>query len=135
VPCDTPNGLEGVSGAAQLGVVVAVVTWQWFGDDGRVNLDVFAELVQQRAARWSAAGIESEFQFGKRTEKPAAWVICSTAWSAGQLIVWVTGEADLSWVFLAGDKAGCTEHYEITSEIGLIGALDDLTDHLMCRRP
>ena len=98
-----------------------------------MDLALFARLVEERAERWRDVGITSEFHSGPPTDKQAAWVDCATDWSMAQLIVWTSGEADLIWGYALEDSDPETDHYELTSEIGLIGCLDDLTGHLLTR--
>jgi hypothetical protein len=97
-----------------------------------MDLALFARLVEERAESWRLAGITSEFHEGPPNDKQAAWVDCATDRSMAHLIVWTSGEADLSWGYADGGEPE-TDHYELTSEIGLIGCLDDFTGHLLAR--
>jgi hypothetical protein len=74
----------------------------------------------------AADGYQVEF-----TESPAdrdklsAWVTITSARRIGQLVIWDTGEAELSMADVASARVA-EEHREITSEIGLRDATETL---------
>jgi hypothetical protein len=98
-----------------------------------VDLDLFERLVESKAREWEQSGIRTEFHRGPQRTKSSAWVNCETEWSIAQLVVWTSGEADLSWCAKDTRDAPLVDTYELTSEIGLLGCLDDLTAHLLAR--
>lgn len=96
-----------------------------------MDLDLFAVLVDQRRSFWEQHEIKVEFSRGPSRLKSSAWVTCEGRAAIAQLIVWDSGEADLSTASKDSADPPVVEHYEITSEIGLLGCLDDLTEHLL----
>ena len=96
-----------------------------------MDLNLFARLVEQKRPLWEAHGIEVEFQNGPPRDKSAAWVSCAGRSALVQLIVWTSGEADLSTASRDSDDPPVVEHYEITSEVGLLECLDDVTMYLL----
>jgi hypothetical protein len=96
-----------------------------------VDLDLFAELMKQRSQSWAASGIRFEFHRGPQYDKSAAWVACEGSFTSADFIVWDSGEADRTTLILNGIDEPVTSHYEVTSEIGLVGCLDDMTKHLV----
>jgi hypothetical protein len=83
-------------------------------------------IVAPRREQWTADDITWTFtpsdEHSRRLDAERGRVVV-------QLVVWATGEADLT----AGDLVRgdhTTDHYEITGEVGLIGVLDDVQTHL-----
>src|SRR3954468_9542921 len=89
-----------------------------------MDLALFARVVQARAERWREVGIACEFHDGPPNDKQAAWVDCATDWSMAQLIVWTSGEADLTWGYARDDGDPETDHYALTSEWRRVGRGD-----------
>ncbi len=101
------------------------------GQTVQVDLDVFAALVDQKRSFWEQNEIKVEFSRGPSRLKSAAWVTCEGKSALAQLIVWDSGEADLSTASKDSVEMLLVEHYEVTSEIGLLGCLEDLTQYLL----
>jgi hypothetical protein len=100
-----------------------------------MDLDAFAALVDERRSIWAEQGIEIEFLPPGRSAqwpKPSASVRCETARKLAELVVWTSGEADLTTFRRDLDPSDCpsVRHYEIT-ETDLPSTLDDLTDYLL----
>jgi hypothetical protein len=91
-----------------------------------VDLRVLESLVSGRADEWTRLGITWSYV---NNHPEAARVRCESPVALADLVVWSTGDADITWGRLDNGEA-TTEHYEVTSEIGLISCLDDLTSHL-----
>jgi hypothetical protein len=63
--------------------------------------------------------------------KPSAWVQAESPSRVAQLIIWVSGEAELIHAELEPRVTDPTvDIYEITTLLGLNGALDDLERHM-----
>jgi hypothetical protein len=112
-----------------IGLVLALAHRQ----DLAVDLDLLDQEVARRAAAWTAAGASWELTHGDPTPKPAAWVRVETPDAEGDLILWVSGEAETSWVRPISGGEVRNEHHEIDSEAALRDCLDDFEDHLGIR--
>jgi hypothetical protein len=62
--------------------------------------------------------------------KPAARLDASSSRGLAQLILWITGEADLVIADLATGDVVVNEHREITSDLGIQDILDTIESHL-----
>ena len=81
-------------------------------------------------ASLTADGFHMEFSEGPSDRaKLSASVIITSAQRIGQLVIWETGEAELSMGDIAS-TAVLQEHREITSEIGLHDATETLVEWL-----
>lgn len=98
-----------------------------------MDLDLLDQEVARRTEVWSASGASWELKHGALTPKPAAWVRIETSDGSGELILWVSGEAEMAWVRPIPDGEIHQEHYEISGELGLRGCLDYLEGHLGIR--
>lgn len=98
-----------------------------------MDLDLFAQEVARRAAGWTALWATWEVTHGTQPPKPSKSLRLETTDALAELTMWVSGEADLSWVRPIPDADVRVEHYEITDELGLRGCLDDLEGHVGLR--
>ncbi|WP_346539609.1 hypothetical protein [Micromonospora sp. DPT] len=94
-----------------------------------LDLDDFAAAVTARAAGWQEAGVQWQLHYGPTRSKSSAWVDCTTAHHLAQLIVWTSGEAELS-VGNVSTGAIAITNYEMSNAAELTACLDDLTSHL-----
>ena len=85
--------------------------------------------VQDRADRWAAASATWTITRGLTTDKPAIWLRLEVPDGAGEVILWVSGEAEITWLRPLESETRM-EHYETTGRLGLSGCLDDLEHHL-----
>jgi hypothetical protein len=90
-----------------------------------VDLDALDDAVSARVPAWRAAGAWWEVTRGPLTEKPAAYLRVVRGDAEAELLLWVSGEAELSYARKL-ETAPVSEHYEVTTELGLNGCLDDL---------
>jgi hypothetical protein len=64
-------------------------------------------------------------------EKPAASLRAESPSRAAELILWVSGEADLTYAELKPRITDpIVDYYEITTPLGLSGCLDDFEKHM-----
>jgi len=91
--------------------------------------------VEARRERWAAAGVTWEIVRHPATDKPAASLRAEAPTAVAELILWVSGEADLMHAGLVPViTEPSVEHYEITSSLGLEGCLDDFEARLEIER-
>jgi hypothetical protein len=96
-----------------------------------VDLDDIAVVVAERAASWKRLGVTWDVKPEDPNHGKAVVVgeFESTAW-LGELLVWVTGEADLG----VGQKKvdGCivNKHYKLASRADLNALMAELSDLL-----
>lgn len=90
-----------------------------------MDLDELDHAVATRASAWQAAGCLWQIIRWPITDKPAASLRIERGDATAELILWVSGEADLSHVPGIHHEP-VSEHYEITTVLGLNGCLDDL---------
>lgn len=95
-----------------------------------MDLGALDRAVGQRQARWSASGIAWEIIRSPVTDKPAAALRAESASATAELILWVSGEADMTYAPLPVTDEPVSDHYELTSAVGLEGCLDDFEHHL-----
>ena len=105
------------------------------GQDASVDLDAFAALVNQRKSSWEKRGIEVEFRPPGRSAdwpKPSAAIRCETSEKLAELVVWTSGEAELTTFSrdLDPSEYPSVRHYELT-ETELSGCLDDMAEYLL----
>lgn len=104
-----------------------------FGMD-LVHLDDFDAEVSRRSASWRESGASWEFTRGPETDKPAAWVRIDSPQAGGELIIWVSGEAEMVWArkpFPDGEWG--QEHYDLAGTAELQGCLDALERNIGLR--
>jgi hypothetical protein len=84
-----------------------------------VDLDELDHEVSGRASAWRAADARWDIIRWPVTDKPAASLRVEKADAAAELILWVSGEAELTYT---RDSLGepVSEHYEITTALGLL---------------
>src|SRR5450631_1639247 len=91
-----------------------------------MDLSLLDDAVEARRARWAVAGVTWEIVRHPLTDKPAASLRAEAPTAVAELILWVSGEADLTHAELVPViTEPRVEHYEITSLPGLAGCLDD----------
>lgn len=98
------------------------------------DLDLLDQRVRERADGWGSAGVTWTLHRGPSTPKPAAWVVCETAEAAGQLTVWVSGEAELEVGYVDRDDFHAV-HYDLEDDGALRDCLDELTRLLLSQPP
>jgi hypothetical protein len=94
-----------------------------------VDLDVFADLVDQRRSGLEQHGIKVEVR--RSQEQGSASVTCEGSVKIAQLIVWTSGSADLGTARMDSPDDPLWHLYGIISESQLPGCLDDLTEFLL----
>jgi hypothetical protein len=96
-----------------------------------VNLTLLEKAVATRSARWAAAGISWEI-VGVGTEAvPAASLRAASPARVAELLLSVSGEADLTYAELEATITDPTvDRCEVTTRIGLDHCLDDFERHL-----
>lgn len=94
--------------------------------DGRDVLTELREWFDDRSARLADLGLQAEFSESPpdRVKRSASVMIASSS-RVGQLVVWDTGEAELTLGEVGSDEV-IEEHREITSHIGLQDATQTL---------
>jgi len=103
-------------------------------DHWPLSLDWLERETAARDQSWRASQAIWKVTRGRITDKPSAWLDLDTPTASGQLIVWVSGEAEMVWGPLppAGQDVQ-QEHYELTGPEGLRWCLDDLETRLGLR--
>jgi hypothetical protein len=100
-----------------------------------VDLEVFSDAVGRRAEKWTALGIASTFRHPsdeeRRRSKWAAAAGLESADALGELVIWTSGEAEMTVAYLSDGAMRLVHEF---TEADLSGYLDDLTD-LMLHRP
>ena len=100
-----------------------------------MDLARFEQLVEDRADEWASLGIVHEFHYPSDEEleraKTAAWVVIETELAGGQLIVWDSGEAELSLIYKL-DGASRDVHYDLSDD-SLGDCISELTGLLLAR--
>jgi hypothetical protein len=96
-----------------------------------VDLTLVDEAVATRSARWAAAGISWEI-VGTGTEAvPAVSLRAASPARVAELLLSVSGEADLTYAELEPRITDPTvDRYEVTTRIGLDHCLDDFERHM-----
>jgi hypothetical protein len=79
-----------------------------------MDLGEMDDAVSQRAHAWHAAGVRWEIVRWPLTEKPASSLRVETSDALAELILWVSGEAELIYTRRVEDPPG-SEQYEITT--------------------
>lgn len=88
-----------------------------------MNLAALHEIAAERRVRWERAGLRWEVIDGPLTDKPASWLILGRETTAGQLTVWVSGEAEMEW---GTPDQGGERHYDLDSVEALDASVRDL---------
>jgi hypothetical protein len=89
------------------------------------ELDAVAAL---RAEAWESRGATWKVVRWPVRDKSAASLRIEKGTSLGEIILWTSGETDLSWSVNGGPVE--VEHHELTSSFGLHGCVDDLEERL-----
>lgn len=90
-----------------------------------IDLDWLADEVHARAHDWAGEGITGQVHRGRPSDKPAAWVSVDRRPCTAQLIVWVSGEAELSFVQEEGMEP-TSVHLKVADRSDLRDAVDEL---------
>lgn len=96
-----------------------------------MDLDAFEAEVERRSDAWRELGASWEFTHGPDRDNAAAWVRIDSADAAGELIVWASGEAEMSWMrapFPDGDSG--QKHYDLAGTRQLQECLHDFEREL-----
>lgn len=93
-----------------------------------MNLAALHDIADERREHWAEAGALCEVVDGPLTDKSAAWLILSKAEVAGQLTVWVSGEAEMEWG--RSPEYVDARHYDIDTVEDLRACVSDLEDAL-----
>ena len=94
-----------------------------------MDLDELDHAVTARVLAWRAADVRWEIIRWPVTDKPASSLRVERDDAMAELILWVSGEAELISVRHIADQP-LSEHYEVTTAPGLNGCLDDLEAHI-----
>jgi hypothetical protein len=96
-----------------------------------VDLDLLDTGVAARCARWESAGLTWEIVRDDTQAKPASSLRAETASRVAELLLWVSGEADLIYAELQPRVTEPTvEHHEVRTVLGLNGLLDEFDHHI-----
>lgn len=96
-----------------------------------MKLELLDDAVAARRAKWEAAGISWKVVRTGAQEKPAASLRAESSSRVSELLLWVSGEADLTYAQLEPRITDPTvDHYEVTTPLGLNGCLDDFEKHM-----
>jgi hypothetical protein len=71
---------------------------------------------------------------GPVTDNPVTSLRLETRDAMAELLLWVSGEAEVMYGRVAGEGIVC-EHYDITTSMSLRGCLDDLEGYVGLRVP
>jgi hypothetical protein len=99
-----------------------------------MDLDELDREVAARVSNWQAAGARWEVKRGRVTDKPSSSLCVETGEVLAELVLWVSGEAELIYARVAGGEIVC-EHYDITTLASLRGCLDNLEAYTGLRMP
>jgi hypothetical protein len=99
-----------------------------------MDLDQLDQEVADRISRWQAAGARWEIKRGLVTDNPSTSLRVETVDTLAELVLWVSGEAELMYARVAGGEVVC-EHYDVPTSAGLRGCLDDLEAFVGLRVP
>jgi hypothetical protein len=96
-----------------------------------LDLDWLDREVARREFHWREGGATWTVSRGPITDKPAAQLSVEAPQCLGELIVWVSGEAEMMW---GPAKEGIhQEHYDLSGAEGLRWCLDDLEQRMGLR--
>jgi hypothetical protein len=96
-----------------------------------VDLQLLDKAVSARRAKWEAAGLSWEIVRTGVQVKPAVSLRAESPSRVAELLLWVSGEADLSYAELKPRITDpVVDHYEIATPLGLDECLDDF-EHRM----
>ncbi len=65
--------------------------------DAVVSIGAFRAAIRRRSRRWEERAIEWKLTLGKAHQKLSAWLDLELDSGDGQMILWVSGEAELIW--------------------------------------
>ena len=99
-----------------------------------MHLDELDHAVSARGSAWRGAGARWQIIRWPVTDKPAASLRVERADAEAELILWVSGEAELIYARGIGNEPA-SEHYEITTALGLNSCLDDLETYIDLQAP
>ena len=95
-----------------------------------MDRDLLDEAIEARRVRWQAAGVMWEVTRYDGTAKPSSALRAECNGRLADLVLWMSGEADLSSAEINSGDDLTVDHYELTSTLGLNGLLDDFEDRL-----
>ncbi len=97
--------------------------------DSGVDLGLLVQAVAERSPRWEEAGISWQLVHNDGQPKLSVLLRAETPTRIAELIVWMSGEADLIHAELEPQVTDpITDHYELTALVGLNGCLDDFEE-------
>ena len=92
-----------------------------------MDLAALHEIADGRSSSWEAAGVRWGVTDGPLTDKPAAWLTLSRHQAEGQLIVWVSGEAEMVW---GNPEPVVFRHYDLDTRESLGACVTNLEEAL-----
>lgn len=95
-----------------------------------MDIALLHQIASERRAGWERAGVRWAVVDGLPTDKPASWLTLDTANTSGQLMLWVSGEAELEWGTTSVDGQ---RHYDLDSASALRTCVDELESVLGLR--
>lgn len=99
-----------------------------------MDLDLLERMVGARRQKWESAGASVEIVRSGSATKPAASLRGESAARAVELLLWVSGEADLTYAELLPRVTDPrTDHYDLATPADLERCLDDFEVHLAIR--
>jgi hypothetical protein len=99
-----------------------------------VDLDLLDRAVAARRRNWEGAGASAEIVRCGFDTKPAASLRAESSARAVELLLWVSGEAELTYAELLPQITDPrTQHYDLDTPTDLEACLDDFEVHLGIR--
>jgi hypothetical protein len=96
-----------------------------------VDLDLLDRAVARRRQQWEGAGASVDIVRTGHHTKRAASLRAESPERAVELLLWVSGEAELTYAELLPRVTDpCSDHYDLTTPADLEGCLDDFEVHL-----
>ena len=99
-----------------------------------MDLDLLDRVVGARRQKWEGAGASAEIVRCGVDAKPAASLRGESSARVAELLLWASGEADLTYAELLPRVTDPrTDHYDLATQADLEGCLDDFEVRLGIR--
>lgn len=93
-------------------------------------IDLLLHAVDEARDAFARAGVTLEVRRSETPPKPGVWLEATSSRGFGQVVLWESGELDLTIADPTTGDVVLDEHREVTARVGVDAALQTIKEHL-----